>query len=132
MSRNSGSFYFCPRISEAVLCRTVTKAPVTGRMLMMADGVTGNTSDFGSEESRFEPWSANKEGNPAKAGFFVFRISRSRVQWVISTPWSASGSCFSKPHSTAYNSGNSALKSTERSKKYSMATAKNSSWLVAA
>lgn len=26
---------------------------------VLADGVTGNTSDFGSEESRFEPWSAN-------------------------------------------------------------------------
>ncbi len=25
----------------------------------MADGVTGNTSVFGTEESRFEPWSAN-------------------------------------------------------------------------
>ena len=36
----------------------------------MADGVTGNTSDFGSEESRFEPWSANKE-TPRKRGFFV-------------------------------------------------------------
>jgi hypothetical protein len=27
----------------------------------MADGVTGNTSVFGTEESRFEPWSANKK-----------------------------------------------------------------------
>jgi hypothetical protein len=27
----------------------------------MADGVTGNTSVFGTEESRFEPWSANYE-----------------------------------------------------------------------
>ncbi len=26
----------------------------------MSDGVTGNTSDFGSEESRFEPWSDNR------------------------------------------------------------------------
>ena len=38
---------------------------------MMTDGVTGNTSDFGSEESRFEPWSVNRKGNPAKAGFFI-------------------------------------------------------------
>ena len=30
----------------------------------MSDGVTGNTSDFGSEESRFEPWSDNKNVNP--------------------------------------------------------------------
>jgi hypothetical protein len=28
---------------------------------ILSDGVTGNTSDFGSEESRFEPWSDNKE-----------------------------------------------------------------------
>ncbi len=26
----------------------------------LSDGVTGNTSDSGSEESRFEPWSDNK------------------------------------------------------------------------
>ena len=25
----------------------------------LSDGVTGNTSDFGSEESRFETWSDN-------------------------------------------------------------------------
>ena len=25
----------------------------------LSDGVIGNTSDFGSEESRFEPWSDN-------------------------------------------------------------------------
>jgi hypothetical protein len=35
----------------------------------MSDGVTGNTTDSGSVESRFEPWSDNK--NPAKAGFIV-------------------------------------------------------------
>ena len=28
-------------------------------MFELADGVTGNTSGFGPEESRFEPWSAN-------------------------------------------------------------------------
>ena len=38
----------------------------------LSDGVTGNTSDSGSEESRFEPWSDNKIKNPAKAGFFCF------------------------------------------------------------
>ncbi len=27
----------------------------------MSDGVIGNTSDFGSEESRFETWSDNKK-----------------------------------------------------------------------
>jgi hypothetical protein len=41
---------------------------------MLADGVTGNTSDFGSEESRFEPWSANQRKSPAaRTGLFVFR-----------------------------------------------------------
>ena len=29
--------------------------------MVMARGVTGNTSDFGSEESRFDPWRANKK-----------------------------------------------------------------------
>ena len=32
----------------------------------MADGVTGNTSVFGTEESRFEPWSANKRKGKAE------------------------------------------------------------------
>ena len=27
----------------------------------MPDGVTGNTSDSGSEESRFDPWSGNRK-----------------------------------------------------------------------
>ena len=30
---------------------------------LLSDGVTGNTSDFGSEESRFEPWSDNNPEN---------------------------------------------------------------------
>jgi hypothetical protein len=38
----------------------------------LPDGVTGNTSGFGPEESRFEPWSGNS-ADPAKlkslAGF---------------------------------------------------------------
>ena len=29
----------------------------------MADGVTGNTSVFGTEESRFEPWWDNRKNN---------------------------------------------------------------------
>ena len=32
----------------------------TERFRFLTDGVTGNTSDFGSEESRFEPWSVNE------------------------------------------------------------------------
>lgn len=35
----------------------------------MTHGVIGNTSDFGSEESRFEPRWVNKKA--AKSGFFV-------------------------------------------------------------
>ena len=43
----------------------------------MPDGVTGNTSDFGSEESRFEPWSGNQVNynplfnNKLTAGFLL-------------------------------------------------------------
>ena len=37
----------------------------------MSDGVIGNTSDSGSEESRFEPWSDNKEGLTRVRSFFV-------------------------------------------------------------
>ena len=41
--------YICGTIREPFLLK-----------IPMADGVTGNTSGFGPEESRFEPWSANK------------------------------------------------------------------------
>ena len=37
--------------------------------MVLAHGVTGNTSDFGSEESRFEPWSDN-EKELLTSGFF--------------------------------------------------------------
>lgn len=41
----------------------------------MPDGVTGNTSDFGSEESRFEPWSGNKKsGNIRTFLFYMLYI----------------------------------------------------------
>ena len=36
----------------------------------MSDGVTGNTSGFGPEESRFEPWSDN-ESFHVNGSFFV-------------------------------------------------------------
>ena len=42
--------------------------------LKMSDGVTGNTSDFGSEESRFETWSDNNEAEKTtseKVWFFA-------------------------------------------------------------
>ena len=39
----------------------------------MPDGVTGNTSDSGSEESRFEPLSGNQIGFASNyRGIFVF------------------------------------------------------------
>ena len=38
----------------------------------MSDGVIGNTSDSGSEESRFEPWSDNLKKSLAFAGLFHF------------------------------------------------------------
>ena len=38
---------------------TFAPAPAE-RQATLADGVTGNTSDFGSEESRFETWSDNE------------------------------------------------------------------------
>jgi hypothetical protein len=37
----------------------------------LSDGVIGNTSDSGSEESRFEPWSDNKK-KPCFCGAFLF------------------------------------------------------------
>ncbi len=37
------------------------KRKFAARFEKLAHGVTGNTSDFGSEESRFEPWWANWE-----------------------------------------------------------------------
>ena len=38
----------------------------------MPDGVIGNTSDSGSEESRFEPWSGNKSFH-ISGSFFVYQ-----------------------------------------------------------
>ena len=47
--------------------------------LSMPDGVIGNTSDSGSEESRFEPWSGNLTEIPNQLlysflGIFVFLL----------------------------------------------------------
>lgn len=39
----------------------------------LTDGVTGNTSDFGSEESRFEPWSVNSKVDKPEVKFSVTR-----------------------------------------------------------
>ena len=48
----------------------------------MADGVTGNTSVFGTEESRFEPWWDNIKRlnlllfSKIARGFFVLSLSK--------------------------------------------------------
>ncbi len=90
--------------------------------LPLTDGVTGNTSDFGSEESRFEPWSVNKdERNPARAGFFIYTPCEQGEKiiphgtlpgcgkfipicgghdQVTAVPWSRAGSCLSIAEST--------------------------------
>ena len=115
---------------------------------MMTDGVTGNTSDFGSEESRFEPWSVNRKGNPAKAGFFILDKTEQGEKFIprpregrpdqpgtgppCGVVLPAAGSWSKRPLITEYSSGSCSLNSMDRSKKYSTATAKNSSWLVAA
>ena len=48
----------------------------------MTHGVIGNTSDFGSEESRFETWWVNKKsgsgserGGPQLIPLFLFSLS---------------------------------------------------------
>ena len=43
----------------------------------MTRGVIGNTSDFGSEESRFEPWRVNRSHNPSLSVMgFLFSVHR--------------------------------------------------------
>ncbi len=49
------SFNFASRLTEKIAGIPATQA--IGKVLTR--GVTGNTSDFGSEESRFEPWRVN-------------------------------------------------------------------------
>ena len=39
----------------------------------LPDGVTGNTSDSESEESRFDPWSGNKKRDLAVCRVFFFK-----------------------------------------------------------
>ena len=40
----------------------------------MSGSVIGNTSDFGSEESRFEPWPDNEKAALDKAAFFILLL----------------------------------------------------------
>ena len=64
-------YFSCVRIVELSKFAALSgwRKPVLEAVL--ADGVTGNTSDFGSEESRFEPWSAN-QGKPRESGVFCW------------------------------------------------------------
>ena len=49
----------------------------------MTRGVIGNTSGFGSEESRFEPWRVNqKKGEQKKFSFFCWYIPACVVLFV--------------------------------------------------
>jgi hypothetical protein len=50
--------------ARLVLSQEILVRPQLGqRMIIMSFGVIGNTSDFGSEESRFEPWWDNIKKN---------------------------------------------------------------------
>ena len=53
----------------------------------LTDGVTGNTSDFGSEESRFEPWSVNRKA-PRMRGFLLTDLSvcAKRIRMALQAP----------------------------------------------
>ena len=58
MFQNKKNLYFCTVFNEKA------KKGLTC-------GVTGNTSDFGSEESRFEPWQVNRRQEHIGALFFL-------------------------------------------------------------
>ena len=50
--------------ARLVLSQEILVRPQLGQqMIIMSFGVIGNTSDFGSEESRFEPWWDNIKKN---------------------------------------------------------------------
>ena len=54
-------------------------------ILWLADGVTGNTSGFGPEESRFEPWSANSLSPKLNALTWDFFLNKIENQHLYST-----------------------------------------------
>ena len=44
----------------------------TQAAVILSHGVIGNTSDFGSEESRFDPWWDNFQNPSRNGGVFLF------------------------------------------------------------
>ena len=61
---------------ESALVAGIIRSPGASREALPL-GVTGKTSDSGSEESRFEPWSDNK--SLAKAGLFCVKPIKKRL-----------------------------------------------------
>ena len=54
----------------------------------LSRGVTGNTSDFGSEESRFEPWRDNQRIKQRfrRCFFYTFSAGTGILEWMIGRP----------------------------------------------
>ncbi len=63
------SFNFASRFASNTAGATADQAD---RKRVLTRGVIGNTSDFGSEESRFEPWRVNKSAFPVITGEAFF------------------------------------------------------------
>jgi hypothetical protein len=73
------------------ICVTLRKSnDLKGKL---ADGVTGNTSDFGSEESRFEPWSANRQSPKLKNQLWTFFMSKLSISIFLNRYYKA-GICW--------------------------------------
>lgn len=51
----------------------------------LTDGVTGNTSDFDSEKSRFEPWSVNHNKEESRKLDSSFYFMSNRARWLMGT-----------------------------------------------
>ena len=65
---NRKSFKFASRFSRTFV---VSSEMMAIRKQVLTRGVIGNTSDFGSEESRFEPWRVNMKGIISKRWSFL-------------------------------------------------------------
>ncbi len=64
MEQKEKNFYFCTVFNKRAF-------------KVLTCGVTGNTSDFGSEESRFEPWQVNQyKGSAIKNLHSFFHFSQ--------------------------------------------------------
>jgi hypothetical protein len=61
----------------------ILRSPNAGKS-QLSDGVTGNTFDFDSKESRFEPWSDNKRRKQQKVEVTESPVNRGfRRFWPI-------------------------------------------------